>query len=291
MATVSARNAVRATIAAGCFAVAGIAVLRDGRAVQTAGGPTKADSQGVAPADQNLNIDYDLDPKQERFVDVIPKSYNGKPGWGLVVYIDSQDACPALPAGWEAVLARRKLLGVIPQKAGNEQPVDRRLGLAVLAAQEVMAAHKVDPKRVYAAGLSGGARIAGMLGFYDPAMFKGTIQSCGADFYQKVPKVAKRGPDDSPEQNYGLIHCTDEEIAAGKAGTRFVFITGTHDFRHAQILDIFHGGYEKAGFNARLIDVPGMLHEPCDARQLSSAIDFIEKPPVTTRPTTSPAKR
>jgi hypothetical protein len=283
MASILSRKVLTAAVGVIPLIVASVLILRETVAFQTAAAPA-AQTQNASPPALDSNIDGNLDPKQETFVDVIPKQYNERPGWGLIVYIDSQDACAQLPAGWEAVLAQRKLLATIPQKAGNEQFISRRLGLAVLAANQMMAAHKIDPKRVYAAGLSGGARMAGMLGFYDPALFKGTIQSCGADFYEKVPQVARRSADDTPDDTYGLMHCTDDEIAAGKAGARFVFITGTHDFRHAAIVDIFHGGYEKAGFTAKLIDVPKMQHGPCGAKQLSAAIDFLEKPATATKP-------
>jgi YD repeat-containing protein len=42
------------------------------------------------------------------------------------------------------------------------------------------------------------------------------------------------------------------------------------------ILDIFHGRFERDGFKARLFDVQGMGHNICDNEALSSALDFLE---------------
>jgi hypothetical protein len=57
---------------------------------------------------------------------------------------------------------------------------------------------------------------------------------------------------------------------------RFVPFTGANDFRRGNILDIYNGGFVRQHFAAKLIDVPGMDHEICDAATLSAALDFIE---------------
>ena len=58
---------------------------------------------------------------------------------------------------------------------------------------------------------------------------------------------------------------------------KFVLITGSKDFRHGNILDLY-AGFEADGFNARLIDVPGMGHEDCNGSTLEQALQFIEGP-------------
>ena len=55
-------------------------------------------------------------------------------------------------------------------------------------------------------------------------------------------------------------------------------ITGSKDFRHGNLLDIFHGGYEKGGYAAKLIDVAGMEHAVCKEKELSEALMFIDSP-------------
>jgi hypothetical protein len=55
-------------------------------------------------------------------------------------------------------------------------------------------------------------------------------------------------------------------------------ITGSEDFRRGNILDVFNGGFAKAGFQARLFDIPGMSHDVADASTLSAALDFLEAP-------------
>ena len=42
------------------------------------------------------------------------------------------------------------------------------------------------------------------------------------------------------------------------------------------ILDTFHGGFERDGFKVKLFDVPGMSHDICDDKTLARAVDFFE---------------
>jgi hypothetical protein len=221
-------------------------------------------------------INYDLDPSRESFFTHIPKSYNGEVPYGLVVFVNADDAMESVPLGWESVLEQRKLLYVAPQKAGNDQPMQRRYGMAVLAAMKIMEQYRIDPRRVYVSGFSGGARVAGQLGFLQSDLFRGTIQNCGADFYEAVPEIAPR-PTNRPSGAYGICAFAPEEIERAKQNVRFVLITGPKDFRHGDILDIYDGGYAKAGFQTRLIDDPGMGHAMASKAVLNQALDYLDQ--------------
>jgi len=54
---------------------------------------------------------------------------------------------------------------------------------------------------------------------------------------------------------------------------RFALITGSNDFRYGNILDIYHGGFARFGFRAKLFDVPRMGHTTADAATLEAALD------------------
>ena len=133
--------------------------------------------------------------------------------------------------------------------------------------------YRVDPQRIYVAGFSGGARMAGRLGFYQPNLFRGTIQSCGADFYNPIPQV--RSSSGANDRSYGLFKATVADVEAAKT-VRFTFITGSRDFRYGSILDIYHEGYALSGLQAKLFDVPRMGHESADAKSFDSALDYVE---------------
>lgn len=229
----------------------------------------------LGPKYRDPHISYGLDPSSERYLVHVPDSYAGNVPYGLVVFIDADEVVSQVPDGWASVLDARQMLFVAPENAGNDQDNNRRMGLAVLGALEMMKRYRIDSSRVYVAGYSGGARMAGMLGFYQPDVFHGTIQNCGADFYRQVPTVYAASWVSTTGRPYGTFQATDEEIVQAKR-VRFVLVTGTNDFRRGNILDIFNGGFAKEGFKAKLFDVPGMQHTTCRGDILSAALDFIE---------------
>jgi predicted esterase len=229
----------------------------------------------LAPKYHDPHINYGLDPVREKYLVRVPDSYAANVPYGLVVFIDADEVINDVPDGWASVLDARQLLFVSPENGGNDQDNNRRMGLAVLGALEMMKHYRIDPSRVYVAGYSGGARMAGMLGFYQPDVFRGTIQNCGADFYRQVPTVHATSWVSTSGRPYGTFQATDEEIAKAKQ-VRFVLVTGTNDFRRGNILDIFSGGFAKEGFKVKLFDVPGMQHTTCSGEILSTALDFIE---------------
>jgi len=223
-------------------------------------------------------IRYDLNLNQEHFWLYVPPGYDGHEPWGLIVYTSPGAKREEVPEGWGQVLIDDKLLFICPQQGGNDQPGDRREGLAVIAALEMIKLYSIDPNRVYATGFSGGARVACRLGFHQSDIFHATIQCCGADFYKPVPRVSVTDVDlQTYPEAYGLLDADSKEVEKAKKNVKFVLITGSGDFRQRFIEDIYNGGFKNDGFNATLFNVPEMGHEPCSAHTLREALEFIEK--------------
>jgi hypothetical protein len=254
-----------------CIAVQAYARVVPGQAgdfVATFGGDE------LVPSRLDPHINYDLDPDSERFFIHVPDDYNRGAWYGLIVWTGASETINQVPAGWAGILDSRQFLFIAAENAGNNQYDTRRLGLAVLAALEMTEHYRIDPARIYAAGYSGGARMSGMLGFYQPEIFRGTIQNCGADFYKQVPTVDATNWTSTNGRPYGVLRATPGEIARARQ-VRFVLITGSNDFRHGNMLDIYNGGFAPAGFRAKLFDVPGMGHDVCGPSILSAALDFL----------------
>src|SRR5258708_31116143 len=121
----------------------------------------------------------------------------------------------------------------------------------------MMKNYRIDPNRVYAAGFSGGAPMAGLRGFYQADVSHGTIQNCGADFYKPVATQAATSTVDPAGNPYGLFDATTDEIG-GARRVRFALITGSRDFRHRNILDIFNGGFAAESFKDKLFHLPAI---------------------------------
>ena len=228
----------------------------------------------LVPGRLDSHINYDLNPDTARYFIHVPTDYNSSSSYGLIVWTDAAESVNGLPAGWASILDSRQFLFIAAENAGNHQYDRLRLGLAVMAALEMTDHYRIDGYKIYAAGYSGGARISGMLGFYQPDVFTGTIQNCGADFYRQVPTVNATNWTSTSGRPYGVLKATPGEIARARQ-VRFVLITGSNDFRHGNMLDIYNGGFAREGFHAKLFDVPGMGHDVPGPSILSEALDFL----------------
>jgi dienelactone hydrolase len=214
-------------------------------------------------------VDYNFDLAQESFEIVVPRNYSDKEAFGVFAFMDSGDSM-TMPGEWAAIMEKEKLICLIPQKIGNNQPFSRRVGLTLIGILKTVERYKVDPRRIYTGGLSGGARCSLQLAFLHNDVIAGNISICGANFYQPVPKVH-----DTEKSDYGVWPVPPDRIAAAKGKVRFVFITGAKDFRYGKILDIYEGGFVKNGFQARLIDQPNMGHQMCSSSSLLEAFHFV----------------
>ncbi len=252
-----------------------MAVFAGGCAVAQPEGAIVTFTAGVNAPHLRPGIDYRLNQLQEKFYVWRPANFSQSETYGLIVYTSPAEAC-TMPDGWAEVLARRKFLYVAPQNAGNSVLPPRRTGLGVLAALEMMHQYKIDRRRVYAAGLSGGARTASELALLQPDIFRGTIQDCGSDFYRAVAVHDATIKTDTNGHPYGIMRdATAEAVNEARNSCKFVLITGTNDFRRGNILDIYNNGFVPDRFKCKLIDVQGMGHEDCDGNTLEAALDYL----------------
>ena len=214
-------------------------------------------------------IDYNFDLSKEFFEIFVPKNFSGKEAFGVFVFMDAGDHM-TMPREWEAIMEKEKLICLIPERIGNNQPFSRRIGLPLIGILKTVERYKIDPRRIYTGGMSGGARCSLQLAFLHNDLIAGDISICGANFYQPVPKV--RAVDNT---NYGVWPIPADRMVQTKKKVRFAFVTGPMDFRYGNILDIYQGGFVKNGFQAKLIDQPGMGHQLCSPESLSAAFQFV----------------
>jgi len=149
---------------------------------------------------------------QERFAVYVPADTPAR-GYALLVFVPPwQDAM--VPPGWPAVLDRHGMIYVSAAHSGNEENVlDRREPLALLAAQNIMHRYRVDPERVYIGGFSGGSRVALRIALGYPDVFHGALLIAGSD-----PIGDAQGPL-PPADLFRQV----------QDSTRFVYLTGTDD--------------------------------------------------------------
>lgn len=212
----------------------------------------------------------DYKVSDEKFQVFVPNGYTHKTPHGLFVWINPGDGA-GLPGGWEAVLAKHKLIGVSAYKSGNPRNAFDRFRLAIDAAINMPKQFNIDAKRIYVSGFSGGGRIASMLGVAYADVFTGAVPVCGVNFYKNVPT--------GDGKMFGLSFIpADEVLEIAKKSGRFVLITGEKDFNRVNTKVMYENGFKAEGFkNVHYVEVPGLAHSPPAADVFDKALELMGK--------------
>ncbi len=169
--------------------------------------------------------DQSIDLSNERFEIYIPNGDPPTEGYGLIVFIPPWDV-PKVPVQWRDVLDRRHLIYVSADHSSNDyNMLFRRLPLALHAYENVAARYKLDPKRIYISGFSGGSRTAMRAALSYPDVFRGAILNSGSD----------------PFGNAGIAVPPADLFRLFQQRSRVVLVSGTLDLdidaRDAGMLD------------------------------------------------------
>ena len=200
---------------------------------------------------------YPLDVAAERFLVYQPTAQPPPNGFALLVFVPPwQDA--RLPPGWAMVLERLGVVFITAARSGNdENPLGRRVPLALLAAAEARRRFPIDPERVYVGGFSGGSRIALRLALAYPDVFRGVILDAGSDPIG-TPQVPL-----PPQDLFTLF----------QARTHVVYITGERDSDHlADDARSIRSLHEWCVANVDEAVQPHVLHEIALPGALSQAL-------------------
>jgi hypothetical protein len=193
---------------------------------------------------------------EERFVVYLP-SQRAARGYGLLVFVPPwQDA--RLPQGWATVLDRFGVVFVSAARSGNEENVlNRREPLALLAAQNITRQYPVDPERVYVAGFSGGSRVALRLALGYSDIFRGAILNAGSD----------------PIGNSEIPLPPRDLLLKFQNSSHLVYVTGELDTPHAnEDLVSIHSMRQWCLFNVDKFLQPHVGHEVATAAALSRSL-------------------
>src|SRR5437868_7588371 len=87
---------------------------------------------------------------------------------GVLVWVDPSDSGAIPVEGWRDVLARRGLIWVGLNGCGNGAHGTHRYGSLFQAVGEVAGSIRIQWERVYAAGFSGGAKVASIAAMCHP---------------------------------------------------------------------------------------------------------------------------
>lgn len=214
-----------------------------------------------------------IDLRRETFRMWVPADYDPSTRYALLVWI-SPGGTGELLQDWPEALRKHDVIVVGPDRAGNDELVWRRIGLALHAVSGVSARYSVDPDRVYVTGHSGGGRVASSLAVTFPDVFRGGIYMAGCNHFREVPVPGQPGmrwPARIPRPR-------GERLRLVKRQSRHVFVFGENDGNRTQARGVHDDWVRRDRFEHVLwIDMPGKGHAPADAVALDRALTFFEQ--------------
>ena len=219
-------------------------------------------AQALAQSGKTLS-GQPLDPAQERFVLYVPAQ---KPpqSYALLVFVPPWDDAK-LPPGWASALDQYGAIFVSAARSGNDaNVVERRVPLALLAAQNIMQRYPVDPEHVYIAGFSGGARVALRLALGYPDVFRGALLSAGSD----------------PVGTAALPLPPKDLFARFQESSRLVYMTGEDDSAALNADTASRDSLHRlCVFGVQTENIPAAGHAVADRAALSRGLNALFNPP------------
>lgn len=227
----------------------------------------QAFDKGQFPSEWSTNkkdakAEFTYDVKSAKARVYVPAAYDGSKPLGVYLHVSPGDDGENLEE-YAAVMDRHSLIYISPCGTSNDQPMLRRVKLAVDALASVRAKYKVDSKRVCVGGYSGGGHMSMLIHAMYPDLFMASV-SHAAQSYLPGPGTCGHFP--------GL------DAAALKSGPlreqKWCVISGDKDQNYKEILETSKQ-WEKGRYQYRFIDVPGMGHSNAPPEKFEEALKWI----------------
>ncbi|HEY7119866.1 MAG TPA: hypothetical protein VH475_24975 [Tepidisphaeraceae bacterium] len=223
--------------------------------------------------------DYNL--SAESFEVVVPADYTGEKPYGLLVFVNPHPSGRPSRNYLDAI-ARHHLIYIGPNNVGNDRATPIRMGLSIDAVVNMRSRYNIDPKRVYTSGISGGGRVASMLGVSYADLFKGGIYIIGCNFYHVQQSAEQKDANGKPTyfaRSYNVPPLA--VLKQARKESRHVFITADEDGNREQTW-LYYSAFKRDGFDfITYYQVPGLGHQPPDGEWFEEALTFLDKPPAT----------
>jgi putative esterase len=203
-------------------------------------------------------IEYN--PGEETALLYVPNDYNGKTAYGVYIH-NSPGAKGIMPSQeWQNLMDKLKLVYISPNKTANKTPTWRRIVLAMDSLASVKKQYKINDKRIYVGGLSGGGHIAMMCQMIYPQYFQGAI-SHAAQSYLPI--------------GGGTGHFPGLSMSDAKSKKRrkkyWAVISGDKDSNYKEILATSKD-WKKQKFKYKFFDIKNMKHENAPSKALEDTL-------------------
>jgi hypothetical protein len=206
----------------------------------------------------------------------LPRGFDPRQPCGLLVYIDPGAVSKAHEFMHQAA-DELGLVIVAPERVGNGVYAPDRWQAALDAVATVSARVRIDPRRVYITGISGGGQIATHMCLCFPEVFAGAVPIVALGSYENIPI----GNGTMWQGTFGKPR---REVFTLAKERRLCAITGGRDFNRrvvregARILT-------RDGISIRVNDYEDMGHEAPSPERFAEALRWVDEPSRTRRAT------
>ena len=174
---------------------------------------------------------------------------------GICVYISPRGGSYANVDRWKDIMDKRNLIYIASRESSNFVLSEHRMALTLRAIDIVKEKYKINMKRVYICGDSGGGRLSSFVAPLYPEIIKGAIYSIGCNFWDTI------GDKYSPGFLCPIPGIQVDFLKFKKLkNNRFVFLTGDFDANREETKANYNA-YLRSGIkNCAYIQVKDMEH-------------------------------
>ncbi len=192
----------------------------------------------------------------------VPEDYGPAKPPGVYLHISPGDGGEGI-RDYIPVMDGLSLIYVSPKGTSNNQPMLRRVKLAVDALATVKEQWQIDEQRVVVGGLSGGGHIAMLTHAMFPEWFRGSVSHAAQSY---LPSG----------QSVGHFPGLTERDLTGREfkDHKWVVVSGNKDFNYQEILKSGEV-WKDSRAEYRFIDVPDMGHTNAPPQALEEALKWI----------------
>jgi predicted esterase len=211
---------------------------------------------------KDVKNEFAYDVATAKTIVYVPATYDGSKPFGVYLHVSAGDDGENMES-YAPVMDRLNLIYISPKGTSNDQPMLRRIKLAIDALSAVRAQYKTDPKRIGVGGYSGGGHIAMLTHAMFPETFMGSVSHAAQSY---LPKPGSCG------------HFPGLEARDLKSGVlkehKWCVISGDKDQNYNEIKTTSKD-WESNRMNYKFFDVPGMAHSNAESDRLEAALKWI----------------
>ena len=194
---------------------------------------------------------------KEAFDIYVPKGYDGSQAYGIISYTSPSDGGGC---GYQRLMDKYRLIWIGAAKVPNERNSRERWMLNLDGVHYMQQRYRIDPKRIYVSGFSGGGRCASMVAPVFPDLYTGAIYICGCNGARQAQIP------------------TGGALFAQAKSHRYAFITGTTDMNRDDTKGVMKQ-YQAQGFTqVTYLEQPGLGHGMPNEEYFEKAIMFCDQP-------------